>query len=114
MKFTYHRPSLFSILVISFKETAISGLILILKCCLIPYASGHEGDWFLVGFSPRVQALTVYIMSGFDAYLDLSTKLGKFKTGKSYLFIKKLEDISEQVHKKFVAESVLHMKKTNS
>ena len=44
-------------------------------------ASGREGDWFLTGFSPRKQALTVYLNHGFDAHKDLLKKLGKYKTG---------------------------------
>ena len=40
------------------------------------YASGREGDWFLAGFSPRKQNLTVYIMSGFAAYDELLGRLG--------------------------------------
>jgi len=47
------------------------------------YDSGREGDWFITGFSPRKQALTVYIMPGFGAYNDLMGKLGKHKTGSS-------------------------------
>ena len=41
------------------------------------YASGREADWFLTGFSPRVQSLTIYIMDGFDEYDALLGKLGK-------------------------------------
>ena len=77
------------------------------------YASGREGDWFLVGFSPRVQALTLYIMSGFDSYDDLLGKLGKYKTGKSCLYIKKLTDVDRDVLKELIAQSVEHMKKAN-
>lgn len=77
------------------------------------YASGREGDWFLVGFSPRVQALTLYIMSGFDAYNDLLSALGKFTTGKSCLYIKKLTDVNPNILKELVTQSVEHMKKTN-
>ncbi len=49
------------------------------------YKSGREGDWFLTGFSPRKQNLTLYIMSGFKRFDDLLEKLGKYKTGKSAL-----------------------------
>lgn len=77
------------------------------------YASGREGDWFLVGFSPRVQALTLYIMAGFDSYDNLLGKLGKYKTGKACLYVNKLADIDQDVLKELVAESVEHMKKTN-
>ncbi len=55
------------------------------------YASGREGDWFVTGFSPRKQNLTLYIMSGFEKYDELMGKLGKYKTGKSCLYINKLD-----------------------
>ncbi|NOK63965.1 MAG: DUF1801 domain-containing protein [Chloroflexi bacterium AL-W] len=45
------------------------------------YASGREGDWFIAGFSPRKQNLTLYIMAGFDQYDELLQRLGKHKTG---------------------------------
>jgi hypothetical protein len=57
------------------------------------YESGREGDIFIAGFSPRKQNLTLYISYGFDRYPDLMAKLGKYKTGKACLYIKKLEDI---------------------
>ena len=75
------------------------------------YASGREGDWMQVGFSPRKSALTLYIMSGFSAYDDLMKDLGKYKTGKSCLYIKKLSDIDIKVLKKLVRESVKYIKK---
>ena len=77
------------------------------------YASGREGDWFLSGFSPRKQNLTLYIMAGFDEYDQLLEKLGKHSTGKSCLYIKKIEDIDIDVLKELVKLSVEHMKKTN-
>jgi hypothetical protein len=77
------------------------------------YASGREADWMLTGFSPRKQSLTLYIMSGFDEYDDLLKKLGKYKTGKSCLYIKKLEDVDLTVLKELVAKSIDHMKRTN-
>ena len=46
------------------------------------YASGREGDWPAVGFSPRKQALTIYVSGGFDGYDDLLTKLGPHSTGR--------------------------------
>ena len=73
-------------------------------------ASGREGDWMLVGFSPRKQNLTVYIMAGFDRYDELMKKLGKFSTGKSCLYIKKLADVDKKVLKELVSESVQYMK----
>ncbi len=76
------------------------------------YASGREGDWPIVAFSPRKQNLTVYIMAGFTAYKDLMAKLGKYKiTGGSCLYIKKLEDVDLSVLKKLIAQSARDMKK---
>lgn len=78
------------------------------------YASGREGDWFLAGFSPRKQNLTLYIMSGFDEYDGLLKKLGKHSIGKSCLYIKRLEDVDVKVLKELVVKSVEHMQKTHS
>lgn len=75
------------------------------------YASGREGDYMLTGFSPRAQALTLYIMPGFSKYDGLMKKLGKYKTGKSCLYIKKLEDVDQKVLKQLVKQSVVSMKK---
>ncbi|HSQ60662.1 MAG TPA: DUF1801 domain-containing protein [Acidobacteriota bacterium] len=75
------------------------------------YASGQEGDWPLTGFSPRKQNLTIYVMAGFDRYPDLMKKLGKCKTGKSCLYVKRLSDLDPKVLKELVAESVKFVKK---
>ncbi|MCA9903026.1 MAG: DUF1801 domain-containing protein [Anaerolineae bacterium] len=77
------------------------------------YASGREGDSFLAGFSPRKQALTLYIMAGFDEYDALMRKLGKYKTGKACLYVKKLEDVDVDTLKELVTRSAAHMAKTN-
>lgn len=76
------------------------------------YASGHSGEFFRLGFSPRANAITLYIMSGFTKYDSLMNKLGKYKTGKSCLYIKKLEDIDEKVLEKLIIESLKFMEKT--
>lgn len=73
------------------------------------YASGREGDWFVTGFSPRKQNLTLYIMSGFDEYEALLGKLGKYKTGKACLYITRLSDVNMAVIKELVQKSVAHM-----
>ncbi len=70
------------------------------------YASGREGDWAIVGFSPRKQNLSVYIMPGFSPFASLMRKLGKYKTGKSCLYINKLEDVDEAVLEELIVESV--------
>ena len=73
--------------------------------------SGREGDWFLTGFSPRKQNLTIYIMPGFDKYDSLMKKLGKHKSGKSCLYISKLEDVDTKVLKELIKQSFQYMKK---
>lgn len=72
--------------------------------------SGREGDWFLTGFSPRKQNLTLYIISGFTKYNELMKKLEKYKTGKSCLYINKIEDINLKILKSLISESVKYMK----
>ena len=71
------------------------------------YPSGHEGDWFKTGFSPRKQNLTLYIMSGFEEYDNLMSKLGKYKNGKSCIYIKQIEDIDLEILKQLIAESII-------
>ncbi len=78
------------------------------------YASGKEGEWPVTGFSPRKQNLTLYIMSGFDEYDDLLENLGVHSTGKSCLYIKKLEDVDQDVLRDLVSKSVVHMEATNA
>lgn len=78
------------------------------------YASGREGDWMLVGFSPRKTSLTLYIMTGFGHYAELLSRLGRFKTGKSCLYIKKLEDVEIEVLRKLISASVEFIKASNN
>jgi len=78
------------------------------------YKSGREGDFFLTGFSPRKQNLTLYINGGFDKYGGLLEKLGKYKTSKACLYIKKLADVDIQVLQEIVTKSVTAMSKSNS
>jgi len=73
------------------------------------YASGRAGDWFLTGFAPRKQNLTLYIMAGFDEYDELLGKLGKHSTGKSCLYIKRLADVDMAALNELIALSVRHM-----
>jgi hypothetical protein len=77
------------------------------------YDSGRENDWFLAGFSPRKQALTLYIMAGFSNYDDLMANLGKYKTGKSCLYVNKLEDIHLPTLKRLIRESVKYIRRTH-
>ena len=78
------------------------------------YESGREGDWFLTGFSPRKQSLTLYITSGFSRYEALLKKLGRFTTGKSCLYIKTLEDVDLKTLRQLISQSVKHMKKKSA
>jgi hypothetical protein len=77
------------------------------------YASGREGDWFLAGFSPRKQSLTLYIMAGFDQYQSLMAGLGRYTTGKSCLYVKKLDDIDYDTLRELVRLSAEHVARTN-
>ena len=70
------------------------------------YESGRELEWFLVGFSPRKKDLTLYMMGGLKRYPSLTKKLGKHKTGKSCLYIKKLEDVDLTTLKQLIEQSV--------
>ncbi len=74
------------------------------------YDSGREGDFMLTGYSPRKQALTVYIMPGFSTFGPLMKKLGKYKTGKSCLYIKRLSDVDEKVLEELIDRSVKLMR----
>ena len=73
------------------------------------YESGREGEWMITGFSPRKSDLTLYIMPGFEPFADLMKRLGKYKTGKSCLYIKKLADVDVDVLRELVTRSVKKM-----
>jgi hypothetical protein len=69
------------------------------------YATGREGDWFVAGFAPRKQNLTLYIMDGFDEYEPLLSRLGTHSTGKSCLYVKRLADLDMDVLRDLVERS---------
>jgi hypothetical protein len=73
-------------------------------------ASG-ETAWFLTGFSPRKQNLTLYIMAGFARYPALMRTLGKHKTGKSCLYLKRLADVDPGVLAELIAASIEHLQR---
>jgi hypothetical protein len=64
--------------------------------------SGREGDWFVTGFSPRKQNMTVYFSLGFKDLAPLLKKLGKHKTGMGCLYCNKLSDIDIKVLKEML------------
>jgi hypothetical protein len=74
-------------------------------------ARGKGVDWPVTGFSPRKQNLTLYIMTGFDAYDELMPKLGKYCTGKACLYIKRLSDVHVPTLKRIITRSVKYMRK---
>lgn len=76
--------------------------------------SGREGDWFVTGFSPRKQNITLYLMGGFDGSEELLAKLGKHSLGKGCLYIKKLEDVNFKVLNKLITTSAKKMMKSKS
>ena len=59
------------------------------------YASGRNGDWFVIGFSPRKAALVLYMMTGLQPHAALLKSLGRHKTGRGCLYIQDLEDINQ-------------------
>lgn len=73
--------------------------------------SGIESDWMSIGFSPRKQSLTLYIMNGYDQYQDLLNKLGKHKIGKSCLYINKLADVDMTVLENLIRDSFEYVQK---
>ena len=73
------------------------------------YDSGREGDFMKTGFSPRATSLTLYIMTGFERHDEIVEQLGMFKTGKSCLYVKKLDDIDRNVLKELITASYEYM-----
>ena len=73
------------------------------------YESGHEGDMARIGFSPRKGNIVLYLVPGFTGQPDLLAKLGKHKTGKSCLYIKRLSDIDEAVLEELCHASLAYM-----
>lgn len=75
------------------------------------YASGHEGDAALAGFAVRKSEFAIYIVSGFEGQQDLLDRLGKHKTAKACLYVKRLADVDIQVLEELLARSVAEMKR---
>jgi hypothetical protein len=69
------------------------------------YASGREGDWPVIGFSPRKQNISLYLMSGMNEIANELSKLGKYKTGKGCLYIKSLSDVNQEVLKEVLSKA---------
>jgi hypothetical protein len=74
------------------------------------YDSGHEGDAARIGFSPRAKELVFYLMCGVPRHQALMDRLGKYRTGKSCLYVKRLADIDESVLEALIAEALAYMR----
>lgn len=77
------------------------------------YASSREGEWMITGFSPRKQNLTLYLNYGFENKEKFMNKLGKYKTGKACLYIKRLDDVDEKTLRGLIKDTYQEMKKNS-
>jgi hypothetical protein len=75
------------------------------------YASGQEGDWPVVGFAPRKQALVLYLASDLAPFEPLLQKLGKHSTGKGCLYVKRLQDVDAGVLRRLIETAVTELRK---
>lgn len=71
--------------------------------------SSQEGDWPLLGFSPRKAAISLYVFTGLKEHEYLLKELGKFKMGKACIYVKKLSDINQDVLKKLMRETINYL-----
>ncbi|MCB0804837.1 MAG: DUF1801 domain-containing protein [Bacteroidales bacterium] len=92
-KVTGAEPKMWGTSIIGFGETHLK------------YKSGRDLDWFRIGFSPRKQNLSLYVMGYLDGYQELLDKLGKYKTGKGCLYIKRLSDVNLDILEKIFVKS---------
>jgi len=74
------------------------------------YASGHEGDAPIIGFSPRKAAIVLYLSMGFEGSKELLGKFGKHKMSKACIYIQSLDQIDEKVLQEMVRRSVKHLR----
>ena len=74
------------------------------------YDSGHEGEMARIGFSPRAKELVLYLLGNFPRRQALLDKLGKHRTGKSCLYVKRLTDVDESVLEELTTEALAYMR----
>jgi hypothetical protein len=74
------------------------------------YGSGHEGEWFLAGFSPRKADLTIYLLPGLDRLRPQLARLGKHKSGKGCLYLRRLADVDLIVLRELIVESIAQLR----
>ena len=96
-RLTGHKPYMYGSSIVGFGS------------CHYKYESGREGDMPLLAFSPRKANTVLYITDGYDKYGDLMARLGKHKTGRSCLYIKRLSDIDEGVLEELCVASLDYM-----
>ena len=82
--------------------------------CHYKYESGREGDMPMIAFSPRTTAIVLYMSKDFDNRETLLTQLGKHKTGKGCIYIKKLTDVDMEILKQMITNALKHARKTYS
>ena len=75
------------------------------------YASGQELEWCEVGFSPRKGDLSVYLMAGLDGQKALLARLGRHRTGKSCLYLKRLADVDQAVLQAMIDHAVAEIRR---
>lgn len=75
----------------------------------LQYANGKTGDWPVIGFSPRKGDITVYLMAGTERHPELLERLGKHKTGKACLYLKRLADVDAKVLAELIDAAVAEM-----
>ena len=73
------------------------------------YRTGQEGDFFPIGFSPRTDRLTLYVMSGLRGFEDILERLGPHRAGKSTVHLKRLEDVDREVLIELITACVVHV-----
>jgi hypothetical protein len=73
------------------------------------YESGQEGDFFTVGFSPRKDRITLYVMSGLRGFDDILDRLGPHTTGKSTVHLKRIGDVDRTVLAELITACVAHV-----
>ena len=74
------------------------------------YDSGHEGEMARLGFSPRARELVLYLIGGFPRHQALMDRLGKYRNGKSCLYVKRLSDVDGAVLEELIVEALAYMR----
>lgn len=87
------------------KEPKLWGSIIGFGRLKYVYKSGHSGEMPVVGLASRKQAITLYLSYDINKFINLN-KLGKYKTGKGCLYIKKLDDIDINVMRTLIVEAI--------